>query len=131
MSDPAAKLNDAVSFHRGHIQTEDFAPFSYEEPGQGMQTFGEFAPTRIEGSDGTPLVVGVWKIDESTTSPVYTSALGDETFLVLEGEVTIKDLDANEEHTFAKGDFCSWSAGTRTEWTFKAPFKKLVIVAGR
>ena len=118
-------------FHRGRTDVQDFVPFQYEEPGQGMTTFGEIAPIRMEGSDGTPLAVGIWRLQESTTSPVYTSALGDETFLVLEGEVEIRDLDTGTSHHFGPGDVCSWSKGMRTEWVFKAPFKKLVIVAGR
>jgi uncharacterized cupin superfamily protein len=118
-------------FFRGNAGQDGFAPFQYEEPGQGLMTFGEISGIRMEGSDGTPLAVGLWRLHESTTSPVYTSALGDETFLVLEGEVSIRNLDNGEVQHFARGDIGSWSKGMRTEWTFKAPFKKLVIVAGR
>ena len=66
-----------------------------------------------------------------STSPIYISQLGDETFLVLEGEVDVKDLDTGKIHHFGKGDFCSWSKGMRTEWTIKGPFKKFFVVAGR
>lgn len=107
----------------------DFEPFEYFEPGQGMARFGEFHLIRAGGSGNGTLIAGIWRLQESTTSPVYTSFAGDETFLVLEGEVTIKNLDSGDEKHFKPGDIGAWYKGMRTEWTFKAPFKKLVVVA--
>ncbi len=119
------------TFYRGNTDQAGFDAFAYEEPGQGSVTFGEMSGIRMEGSDGTPLAVGIWRLNESTTSPVYTSDLGDETFLVLEGAVEIEAVDTGERERFEKGDICSWSKGTSTVWHFEAPFRKLVIVAGR
>ena len=118
-------------FHRGNVNEGTFAPFQYDEPGMPPQTFGDISTVRMEGSDGTTLAVGLWVVKESSTSPIYTSQLGDETFLVLEGEVDVHDLDTGEVHHFKKGDFCSWSKGMRTRWTIRGPFKKFFAVAGR
>ena len=124
--DVAEKL---ISFYTSNTGAEDFVPFEYEEPGVGMQTFGEIHLIRAGGSGDGTLLAGIWRLQESTTSPVYTSAAGDETFLVLEGEVTIQVLDTDETFHFKPGDIGSWSKGTRTIWDFKAPFKKFVVVA--
>lgn len=120
---------DLPTFVQSNVDVTEFTPFEYYEPGQGMQTFGEFHLIRAGASGNGTLVAGIWRIGEAVTSPVYTSDAGDETFLVLEGSVTIKLIDTGEEKHFKAGDVGSWSRGTRTQWTFSAPFKKLVIVA--
>lgn len=117
-------------FQTGRLEMDGFVPYEYEEPGAGPQSFGEIAPIRMEGSTGQVLAVGIWRMLEDTTSPVYTSQVGDETFLVLEGSVDIEDLDTGQTHTFREGDVVSWSKGMRTRWTVHAPFRKLVVVAG-
>ncbi len=118
-----------AEFITSSTDVTDFVPFEYFEPGQGMVQFGEIHPIRAGGSGDGTLLAGIWRIQDSCTSPVYTSFAGDETFLVLEGEVTIKLLDTGEEKHLKAGDVGAWFKGMRTQWTFKAPFKKLVVVA--
>ena len=60
---------------------------------------------------------------------MYSSELGDETFLVLEGEVHITVEETGEVFEYRVGDIGSWSQGTRTVWDIKAPFKKFYVVA--
>ncbi len=117
------------AFHTGRVDATDFVPFDYLEPATGMVRFGQIAPIRKGGAMGQTLAVGIWKLDESVESPVYTSALGDETFLVLEGSVRIEVVETGEVRAFAVGDVVSWSRNTPTRWTFEAPFRKLVIVS--
>ncbi|WP_165390386.1 cupin domain-containing protein [Thalassococcus sp. S3] len=117
-------------FQTGKLDMEGFEPFHYEEPDTGAQAFGEITTVRMEGSSGQVLAVGLWRVAEDTTSPVYSSQLGDETFVVLEGSVDIEDLDTGQTHSFGVGDIVSWSKGMRTRWTIHAPFKKFVVVAG-
>ncbi|MEO1061654.1 MAG: cupin domain-containing protein [Actinomycetota bacterium] len=108
-----------------------FAPFlSPDEEGDGTEliSFGEFKPLRVGGTAGQTLVAGVWKLDEPTTSPLYSSPLGDETFLILEGSVTITDIDSGESATFDRGDMVAWRTGTRTRWEFHSPFRKFLVV---
>ena len=54
---------------------------------------------------------------------------GDETFVVLEGEVTIDFLDLKQSKTFRAGDIFAWSQGSRTLWHTKGGFKKFYVVA--
>lgn len=120
---------ELASFITSNKDVTDFEPFEYVEPGEGPQRFGEIHLIRAGGSGDGTLLVGIWRLQVPTVSPVYSSPAGDETFLVLEGEVDIKVLDTGEVFSFKPGDIGSWSKGTRTVWTFKSPFKKLVIVA--
>ena len=110
---------------------EGFVPFlhpSEDAPPGELVTFGEFAPLRVGGSSGQTLIAGVWRIAEPCDSPVYDSPDGDETFLVLEGECTITELDSGAEHHFRAGDLVTWSQGTRTRWRIHSPFRKVVVV---
>ena len=117
------------SFFTGHVDDDTWAPFEYAQDGQ-MQTFGEFIPVRMAGSAGSTLAVGLWRQTEACSSPVYTSELGDETFLVLEGACTIEVVDTGEKFTYGPGQFGSWSRGTRSIWHFtEVPFRKLFVVA--
>lgn len=119
----------AAAVHAGRIDQGGFAPFEYEEPGLPTQRFGEASIIRMEGSGGRVLAVGLWRVAEPSTSPVYTSQLGDETFLVLEGRVTIELIESGEATEHREGDVVSWSKGTATRWTIHEPFKKLFVVA--
>ena len=119
-----------MTFYRGALDVnEGWGPFDYVEPETGPQTYGEIILFRAGGSGQGTLLVGLWRVTEPSTSPMYTSQLGDETFLVLEGEVSIDVLDTGEKLEFGPGQVGSWSKGTRTVWTIKSPFKKLFVVA--
>ncbi|MEO1228478.1 MAG: cupin domain-containing protein [Myxococcota bacterium] len=113
----------------GHVSDVDWQPFQYMENGTPF-TFGEFIPLRMEGTGGYTLAVGLWRVSEPSTSPPYTSELGDETFLVLEGEVEIEIEGEPKRRRYGAGDYVSWSMGTPTTWHIvQAPFKKFFVVA--
>ncbi len=121
---------ELMTFFRGRTDTEEgWAPFDYVEPEIGQQTYGEFMLFRTGGTVVGSLLVGLWRVPEPSTSPMYTSQLGDETFVVLEGEMTVEILDTGEKLDFGPGDIGSWSRGTRTVWTIHSPFKKFFVVA--
>lgn len=120
---------EIASFITSNTDPQEFEPFVSAEPGEEPTAFGEIHLIRAGGSGDGTLLVGIWRLQHPTVSPVYSSPAGDETFLVLEGEVDIKVLDTGEVFSFKTGDIGSWSKGTRTQWTFKSPFKKLVVVA--
>lgn len=121
---------ELLTFHRGRLDTdENWTAFEYVEPETGPQSFGEVTLFRAGGSGTGTLLVGLWRVNEPSTSPMYTSQLGDETFLVLEGEMTVEILDTGEKLEFGPGDVGSWSKGTRTVWTIRSPFKKFFVVA--
>jgi hypothetical protein len=73
-------------------------------------------------------MAGVWRYgigmpgcapDGSVTVP-YTAPLGDETMLLLDRQVHVR----NEEHDFRAGDVIGLSSGLRQTWTSKGPFAK-------
>jgi uncharacterized cupin superfamily protein len=117
-----------ASFASGSTRDDAWVPFEYPQDG-AMHVYGEIVPMRMQGSGGRTLAVGLWRCNELGTSPVYKSELGDETFLVLEGEVTIAVLATGESFTYRPGDVGSWSKGTPTRWTVHSPFKKFYVVA--
>ena len=117
-----------ASFFTSNRDAEAFEPFVSAEPGEEPRAFGEIHRIRAGGSGDGTLLVGIWRLREPTVSPIYSSPAGDETFLVLEGEVDVKVLETGEVFSFKPGDVGSWSKGTRTQWAFKSPFKKFVVV---
>ncbi|HXV92691.1 MAG TPA: cupin domain-containing protein [Pseudonocardia sp.] len=125
-------VEQAQSFVSLHIDDEDgFVPFQHpseDAPDGGLVTFGEFKPLRVGGSGGQTLIAGIWRAHGPGVSPTYDSPDGDETFLVLEGECTITELDTGATHRYGPGDVVSWSQGTRTRWEIHSPFRKLVVV---
>lgn len=121
---------DIISFYRGRTDSDEgWVPFDYLEPETGPQTYGEVLLFRAGGSGDGTLLVGLWRVTEPSTSPMYSSQIGDETFLVLDGEMTVEVLDTGEKLEFGPGDVGSWSKGTRTVWTIRSPFKKFFVVA--
>lgn len=81
---------------------------------------GELYYVRPEGATGT-LMAGVSRsgvgidgceADGSATVP-YTGVLGDETILLLEGEVHVRNDETGEEYDFKAGDLIGLSQGLR------------------
>jgi uncharacterized cupin superfamily protein len=105
--------------------------YRWTEPIEGEQECGELYVVRPEGATGT-LMAGVWRSgvgspgcaeDGSATVP-YTGVLGDETILLLEGEVHVRNDETGEEYDFRAGDVIGLSAGLHQTWTSKGPFVK-------
>lgn len=121
-------IKAAASFFSGNVGADQWQPFTYPQDG-AMETYGEVVPFRDTGSSGRLLAVGLWRCTTLGNSPLYSSELGDETFLVLEGEVHITVVETGEVFEYRAGDVGSWSRGTRTVWDVKSPFKKFYVVA--
>lgn len=117
-----------ASFFSGTITDDQWQPFVYPQDGES-HTHGEFVPFRESGSAGKLLAVGLWRCEHLGDSPMYCSELGDETFLILEGEVHIRVLETDEVFKYKKGDVGSWSQGTKTIWHVVTPVKKFYVVA--
>jgi uncharacterized cupin superfamily protein len=111
----------------GAISASDWVPFNFTENGS-KHSYGEMILFRSVGSAGNGLAVGLWRAPDGDT-PIYASEAGDETFLVLAGEVTIDFLDSKESKTFKVGDVCAWSQGSRTVWHLSGGFKKFFVTA--
>lgn len=106
-------------------------PFTWAEPGHGTLTRGELFMLRSTGSTGS-LMCGLWRggvgiagceKDGSSIIP-YTSPLGDEIELLLEGQFHITNHDTGEELHLKGGDILAIPRGANLLWRSKAPFAK-------
>jgi len=130
-SPQVAHLKDDL--YVGHVSDNpaEWQEYSWTEPVEGDQTCGELYFVREEGATGT-LMAGVWRSgvgiagcepDGKAVVP-YTGVLGDETLLLLEGEVHVRNDETGEEYEFKAGDVIGLSSGLHVTWTSKAPFVK-------
>ncbi|MBK8961399.1 MAG: DUF861 domain-containing protein [Proteobacteria bacterium] len=63
------------------------------------------------------------RADGSATTR-YTAPLGDETILLLEGEVDVVNEESGEEYHLRAGDVIGLPSGVPVRWTSRAPFVK-------
>ncbi|MCW5624373.1 MAG: cupin domain-containing protein [Burkholderiales bacterium] len=119
-------MNTAQLFFSGSTEMNDWIPFQYEKDGK-MVDFGEMVLTRTAGSAGNTYYVGIWRC--GVCKMYFSSDAGDETFLVLEGELEIEVLATGEKFSYKPGDICSWTKGTPTMWDIKKPMKKMFVIA--
>jgi uncharacterized cupin superfamily protein len=115
-------------------------PYDFTEPKEGALTKGELYFIREGGSTGT-MLSGVWRsgkgIADSEADPSgqlvtpYTGVLGDETILLLEGEVDVVETLTGRKHSFRAGDVIGLSSGMHITWTSKGPFSKKLWVITR
>jgi uncharacterized cupin superfamily protein len=135
---PSAKENDVYVGHitdnpktavPGDVKT--WQPFTWVEPGHGALTRGELFMLRSTGSTGS-LMCGLWRggvgiagceKDGSSIIP-YTSPLGDEVELLLEGQFHVTNKDTGEELHLEGGDILAIPRGANLLWCSKAPFAK-------
>jgi uncharacterized cupin superfamily protein len=116
----------------------EWTTYHFTEPKEGPQHCGELYFIREGGSTGT-MLSGVWRSgkgipashrDESgKTDTPYTGTLGDETILLLEGEVDVTETLTGRKHSFRAGDVIGLSSGMHVTWEGKGPFvKKLWVI---
>lgn len=118
----------------------DWADYHFTEPKEGALVAGELIFIRPGGSTGT-MMSGVWRsgkgIAGSDVDPSgrmitpYTGTLGDETILLLEGEVDVVETLSGRKHSFRAGDVIGLSSGMHVTWTSKGPFSKKLWVITR
>lgn len=118
----------------------DWQAYSFTEPKEGPLTKGELYFIREGGSTGT-MLSGVWRsgkgIPDSDGNESgqlvtpYTGVLGDETILLLEGEVEVVETRTGKKHSFRAGDVIGLSSGMHVTWTSKGPFSKKLWVITR
>lgn len=118
----------------------DWQDYHFTEPKEGALVAGELYFISTEGSTGT-FLSGVWRsgkgiagssVDEKgTLITPYTGTLGDETILLLEGEVDVVETDSGKKHWFKAGDVIGLSSGQHITWTSKGPFTKKLWVITR
>jgi uncharacterized protein len=107
---------------------------------------GAWVTGRADAADYEPLMIDGERIGEAhwlrsegheallwrTGAPARYTYLftGDESFVVLEGSVTIELPDTGESVELRAGDIASFDGGTRSVWTFTEPFKKFTVISG-
>jgi len=87
------------------------------------------------------MMSGVWRsgkgiagssVDaKGTLVTPYTGTLGDETILLLEGEVDVVETESGKKHSFKAGDVIGLTSGMHITWTSKGPFTKKLWVITR
>ncbi|RVX75034.1 hypothetical protein B0A52_01311 [Exophiala mesophila] len=117
---------------------KEWIEYHFTEPKEGDLVAGELYFIRTHGSTGT-MLSGVWRSgkgiaasditpDGTMTTP-YTGVLGDETILLLEGEVEVTETESGKKHNFKAGDVIGLTSGMHVTWVSKGPFsKKLWII---
>jgi quercetin dioxygenase-like cupin family protein len=106
----------------------DWQEYHFTEPKEGPLVAGELFFLRRSGATST-MMSGIWRsgkgiagtnVDASGTLVTpYTGTLGDETILLLEGEVEVVETLTGEKHCFRAGDVIGlhthrWNAETAT-----------------
>jgi uncharacterized cupin superfamily protein len=118
----------------------EWQAYHFTEPKEGDLVAGELYFIRPGGSTGT-MLSGVWRsgknipgsdvdADGKMVTP-YTGVLGDETILLLEGEVDVVETLTGRKHSFRAGDVIGLSSGMHITWTSKGPFSKKLWVITR
>ncbi len=112
----------------------------FTEPTEGPQVAGEFFFLRESGATSTT-TCGIWRsgkgiagtnVDAAGTLVTpYTATRGDETILLLEGEVDVVETLTGKVHSFRAGDMIGLSSGMHVTWTSKGPFTKKFWVITR
>lgn len=132
-SEPTGAAADDLVIANVNDNPPEWIPFEFTEPLEGDLTKGEFIVLRESGSTGT-LLSGLWRsgkgiadsesrADGTLVTP-YTGTLGDETQLLLEGEVHVTNDETGEEFDFKAGDVIGLPSGVHLTWTSKGPFTK-------
>lgn len=119
---------------------KDWIEYHFTEPKEGPLVAGELYFIRTNGSTGT-MLSGVWRsgkgiaasesLADGTLITPYTGVLGDETILLLEGEVDVVETESGKKHSFKAGDVIGLTSGMHVTWTSKGPFSKKLWVITR
>lgn len=104
-----------------NISAQDYEPFMVE----GKQ-YGEVHWLRTESGGEGVLYTGLWRAEPQDIPYVFP---GDETFEVLEGEVSIQ-VEGGEAVDLKVGDVASFPKGQASTWTVKSSFKKFFVISG-
>jgi uncharacterized cupin superfamily protein len=113
---------DESAYVTDRADTADFEPMAVD----GAEV-GEAHWLRTEGSHGNEHEACLWR----TGAPASYEYLftGDESFVVLEGSVSIELTDTGERVDLVAGDIATFNKGTRSVWTFTEPFKKFTVIS--
>jgi uncharacterized cupin superfamily protein len=119
---------------------DDWEAYHFVEPKEGPVVAGELIFIRPGGSTST-MMSGIWRSgkgipgsfvdDKGEMKTPYTGTLGDETILLLEGEVDVVETLSGRTHSLRAGDVIGLSSGMHVTWTSRGPFSKKLWVITR
>lgn len=128
--------NNDTSFDDMYIRSsneagEGWRPFEWNEPVHGPSVEGEVLVLRDKGATGT-LMCGLWRTGlaspvkkaDGTCRVKYSSPLGDETFLLLEGEAILTVVPTGETYHIKAGDIVGHPKNLDVLWDIRSPFLK-------
>lgn len=104
-----------------NIATEEYEPYFAEG-----KRFGDVHWLRTESGGEGMLLSGFWRHEPAELPYEFA---GDETVLVLDGEVVI-EIAGEASVTLRRGDVASFTKGTTSTWRITQPFKKFFVVSG-
>lgn len=100
---------------------DGWVPFEWLEPLHGPSVEGEIQVIRDVGATGT-LMCGLWRNGPSEAK--YSAPLGDETFILLEGEAVLTITQTGKQHHIKAGDIVGHPKHLDLLWSIKTPFLK-------
>jgi hypothetical protein len=124
-SGSAEAAADATSSHVSDVVPGEWEPFPFEEVYEGEPDGKVHWLRQGSGGDGL-LLTGMF-----TGQPckVPYEFIGDESFHLMEGEVTI-EVEGGDTVDLTPGDIASFPKGARSVWTIKSPMKKFFVISG-
>lgn len=133
---------EPLEFSINHVSDnpKDWVEYHFTEPKEGPLVAGELYFIRSRGSTGS-MLSGVWRSgkgiaasdlqEDGTLTTPYTGVLGDETILLLAGEVEVVETETKKRHSFKAGDVIGLTSGMHVTWISKGPFTKKLWVITR
>jgi uncharacterized cupin superfamily protein len=104
------------------IDAEAYEPFLVADEPTGLVHW-----LRRPGADG--FSAGIYRVEPGSYpdgTPVPYEFYVNETIHVIEGEVRI-DMDDGSSMVLREGDIASFKQGSKSVWTFSAPFRKFFV----
>ncbi|GIZ38802.1 hypothetical protein CKM354_000220300 [Cercospora kikuchii] len=136
------KVSPPLELQVNHVSDDppEWTEYHFVEPKEGAQVCGELYFIRDRGSSAATMLSGVWRCgkgiaashiqDDGTVTTPYTGTLGDETILLLEGQVEVTETASGKKHQFKAGDVIGLTSGMHITWVSKGPFcKKLWVIS--
>jgi uncharacterized protein len=112
------------SHYHASSKTEDYVPVPVEGVLEGEANVRVHWLRESASGEGT-LLAGLLRADPSRIAYVFP---GDETFLLLKGEVDI-ELETGETVSVRAGDMASFPRGLKSIWDIKSTMEKFVVVS--
>jgi uncharacterized cupin superfamily protein len=114
-----------------HINPDKWVPFEWTDPKFGPQVKGEVAVIRNQGTSGS-LLAGLWRTGKGIAGCEangschvdYSAPLGDETILILEGNVVVTIAATGKKYRLESGTIISHPKNVTLSWDIDAPFLK-------